>query len=165
MRLARAKFATIYKNSYEFELGKASIIKDGKHVAIFSTGIMVSEAPIASKILEKEGISAYVVKVSTIKPIDSETIIDLARRTGAVVTAEDHSTIGGLGGAIAEVLGEHMPTPMKRIGMRDRFGTSGNGIKLLEYFGLDAKHTVQAVHELLSFGSAKKSAARLNIHN
>ncbi len=69
------------------------------------------------------------------------------------------------GGAIAEVLGEHMPTPMKRIGMRDRFGTSGNGIELLEYFGLDAKHIVQAVHELLSFSSAKKSAARLNIQN
>jgi transketolase len=159
VRLARAKFPTIFKKSYEFEIGKARILREGKHVAIFAIGIMVYESLEAAKILEKEGISAYVVNASTVKPIDVETIVKLASITGAVVTAEDHNIIGGLGGAIAEVLGEHCPTPMKRIGMKDRFGTSGDGMQLLEYFGLKAKNIVQSVHELLGFNSEKKSVS------
>ncbi|GBD39243.1 1-deoxy-D-xylulose-5-phosphate synthase [bacterium HR37] len=159
VRLARAKFPTIFKKNYEFEIGKAKVLREGKHVAIFAIGIMVYEALEASKILEKEGISAFVVNVSTIKPIDVETIVECARIAGAVVTAEDHNIIGGLGGAVAEVLSEHYPTPMRRIGMRDRFGTSGDGLQLLEYFGLKARNIVQAVHELLEFNSAKKSVS------
>ena len=157
VRLARAKFPTIFKKSYEFEIGKAQILREGKHVTIFAIGIMVSEALQAAKILEKEGISACVVNLSTVKPIDVKTIVELASFTGAVVTAEDHSIIGGLGGAVAEVLGENCPTPMKRIGMRDRFGTSGDGLRLLEYFGLKASDIVQAVHELLEFNSKNES--------
>jgi transketolase len=157
VRLARAKFPTIFKNTYQFEIGKAPILREGKHVAIFATGIMVSKALEAAEILKKEGIDAFVVNVSSIKPIDADTIMELATETGAVVTAEDHNIIGGLGGAIAEVLGEHAPTPMKRIGMRDRFGTSGNGLELLEYFGLDSKDIVVAVHELLAYNSKRKS--------
>jgi transketolase len=157
VRLARAKFPTIFKNTYQFEIGKAPILREGKHVAIFATGIMVSKALEAAEILKKEGIDAFVVNVSSIKPIDADTIMELATETGAVVTAEDHNIIGGLGGAIAEVLGEHAPTPMKRIGMRDRFGTSGNGLELLEYFGLDSKDMVVAVHELLAYNSKRKS--------
>jgi transketolase len=157
VRLARAKFPTIFKDTYEFEIGKAPILREGKHVAIFATGIMVSKALEAAEFLKKEGINAFVVNVSSIKPIDIETIMELASETGAVVTAEDHNIIGGLGGAVAEVLGEHAPTPMKRIGMRDRFGTSGNGLGLLEYFGLDSKNIVLAVHELLAYNSKRKS--------
>jgi transketolase len=118
---------------------------------------MVYESLQAAKILEKEGISASVVNVSSVKPIDVQTIVEIARLTGVVVTAEEHNVIGGLGGAVAEVLGENCPTPMKRIGMKDRFGTSGDGMKLLEYFGLKAKNIVQAVHELLEFNSNRKS--------
>jgi transketolase len=157
VRLARAKFPTIFKDTYQFEIGKAPILREGKHVAIFATGIMVSKALEAAELLKKDGINAFVVNVSSIKPIDIETIMELASQTGAVVTAEDHNIIGGLGGAIAEVLGEHAPTPMKRIGMRDRFGTSGNGLELLEYFGLDSKDIVLAAHELLAYNSKRKS--------
>lgn len=157
VRLARAKFPTIFKDTYHFEIGKAPILREGKHVAIFATGIMVSKALEAAEFLQKEGISAFVVNVSSIKPIDIETITELASETGAVVTAEDHNIIGGLGGAIAEVLGEHAPSPMKRIGMRDRFGTSGNGLELLEYFGLGSQNIVMAVHELLAYNSKRKS--------
>jgi transketolase len=157
VRLARAKFPTIFKDTYQFEIGKAPILREGKHVAIFATGIMVSKALEAAEFLKKEGISAFVVNVSSIKPIDIETIVEVASETGAAVTAEDHNIIGGLGGAIAEVLGEHAPTPMKRIGMRDRFGTSGNGLELLEYFGLGSQNIVMAVHELLAYNSRRKS--------
>ncbi len=157
VRLARAKFPTIFKKSYKFEVGKACVLREGKHVTIFAIGIVVYEAIEAAKILEKDGINACVVSVSTIKPIDVETIVKCAGLTGAVVTVEDHNIIGGLGGAIAEVLGEYCPTPMKRIGMKDRFGTSGDGLELLEHFGLKAKNIVQAVHEILEFNSQKKS--------
>ncbi len=157
VRLARAKFPTIFKDSYHFEIGKAPVLREGKHVAIFSTGIMVSRALEAAEFLKKDGIDAYVVNVSSIKPIDIETIMELATETGAVVTAEDHNIIGGLGGAIAEVLGECAPTPMRRIGMRDIFGTSGNGLELLDYFGLDSQSIVLAVHELLAYNSKRKS--------
>ncbi|MGE5443948.1 MAG: transketolase family protein [Ignavibacteriales bacterium] len=157
VRLARAKFPTIFKKSYEFEIGKARVLREGKDVALFAAGIMVYEALEAAKILEKDGIGACVVNLSTIKPIDIETVVKWAGITGAVVTAEDHNVIGGLGGAVAEVLGEYCPTPMKRIGVRDRFGTSGDGLKLLEHFGLKAKNMVQAAHEILEFNSEKKS--------
>ncbi len=157
VRLARAKFPTILKKSYEFEIGKARVLREGNDVAIFATGIMVYEALEAAKILEKDGIAACVVNVSTIKPIDIETVVKWAGITGAIVTAEDHSVIGGLGGAVAEVLGEYCPTPMKRIGMKDRFGTSGDGLQLLEHFGLKARNIVEAAHEILEFNSKKRS--------
>src|SRR6202008_4818414 len=111
VRLARAKVPTIFKRSYEFEIGKAQVLREGNHVTIFAIGIMVYEALEAAKVLEKDGINACVINVSTVKPIDVETIVKWAGTTGAVVTAEDHNIIGGLGGAIAEVLGEYCPTP------------------------------------------------------
>jgi transketolase len=158
VRLARAKFPTIFRKSYEFEIGKAQVLREGKDVAIFAAGIMVYEALEAAKILGKDGVGACVVNVSTIKPIDVETVVKWAGITGAVVTAEDHNIIGGLGGVVAEVLGEYCPTPMKRIGMRDRFGTSGDGLQLLEHFGLKAKNIVKAANEILEFNSKKRSA-------
>ena len=150
VRLARAKFPTIYNSKYKFELGKASILRSGSDVGIFAVGIMVSEALQAAKLLEKQGIDASVVNLSTIKPIDVETIVSVAEKTKAVITAEDHNIIGGLGGAVSEVLSEHCPTRLKRIGMKDRFGTSGNGMKLLEYFGLKANNIAEAAVEMLN---------------
>ncbi len=157
VRLARAKFPTIFKESYEFEIGKARVLREGKDVAIFAIGIMVYEALEAARLLDKDGIDACVVNVSTVKPIDIETVVKWAGITGAVVTAEDHSVIGGLGGAVAETLGEYCPTPIKRVGMKDRFGTSGDGLELLEYFGLKAKNIAQAAREILEFNSQKRS--------
>jgi len=157
VRLARVKFPTLFNDSYEFEVGKAQVLREGSHVAILAIGIMVSEALEAAKILEKEGVSAFVVNVSTVKPIDVDTIVKVASETGAVITAEDHNIIGGLGGAVSEVLGEHCPTPIKRIGMRDRFGTSGKGLELLGYFGLKAENIVAAAHELLDFDAGTRS--------
>lgn len=151
VRLARAKFPTIFNELYKYELGKAKVLKEGNDVSIFAIGILVYEAMEAAKILDSEGINACVVNVSTVKPIDVDTIVELAGKTGAVVTAEDHSINGGLGGVISEILGENCPTPIKRIGMYDRFGTSGNGLELINYFGMDATSIVDAVHELLNF--------------
>jgi len=157
VRLARVKFPTLFNDSYEFEVGKAQVLREGSHVAILAIGIMVSEALEAAKMLEKEGVNAFVVNVSTVKPIDVDTIVKVASETGAVITAEDHNIIGGLGGAVSEVLGEHCPTPIKRIGMRDRFGTSGKGLELLGYFGLKAENIVAAAHELLDFDAGTRS--------
>jgi len=153
VRLARVKFPTIFNEEYKFEMGKARILREGKDVAILAVGILVNEAIEAARMLEKRGIDACVVNVSSVKPIDIQTITDVAKSTGAVITAEDHSVIGGLGGAVAEILSEYCPTPLKRIGMKDRYGTSGNGLKLLEYFGLKAKNIVQAANELLGIDS------------
>ncbi|NIX15034.1 MAG: transketolase family protein [Candidatus Dadabacteria bacterium] len=149
VRLARAKFPTIYNDKYKFELGKASILRKGNDIGIFAAGIMVNEALNAAKLLEEKGIDACVVNLATIKPIDIETVVSVAQKTGAVVTAEEHNIIGGLGGAVSEVLSEHCPTPVKRIGMKDRFGTSGNGMKLLEYFGLKAVNISESCEQLL----------------
>ncbi|MEE9252426.1 MAG: transketolase family protein [Thermodesulfobacteriota bacterium] len=157
VRLARVKFPTIFNESYRFDIGKARILRGGTDVTIFAIGIMVSEALEAARILVKGGVSACVVNVSSVKPIDVETIVKTASVTGAVVTAEDHSIIGGLGGAISEVLGEYCPTPIKRIGMRDRFGTSGNGMKLLEHFGLKARNIADAARGLLDINRRSES--------
>jgi transketolase len=157
VRLARAKFPTLFKQNYDFQLGKAHILREGGDIAILAVGIMVNEALEASKILQKQGIDACVVNVSTIKPIDIETITKVAKKTGAVITAEDHNIIGGLGSAVAEVLSEHYPVPLRRMGMHDRFGRSGNGLKLLEYFGLKSINIVQTVHEVLGVDAQKLS--------
>ena len=157
VRLARAKFPTIFNDKYEFKIGKAQILRDGGDVAILAAGIMVNEALEASRMLEKEGVDACVVNVSTVKPIDTDTIVNVARKTGYVITIEDHNIIGGLGGAVAEVLSENCPVPLKRMGMQDRFGRSGDGLKLLEYFGLKAKNIVQSVHEVMGVNAQKLS--------
>jgi transketolase len=110
---------------------------------------MVSQSLAAAEQLEKEGISTQVINISTIKPIDQELIISAARTTGAVVTAEEHSIIGGLGSAVAEVLSEHCPTPMRRIGVQDKPGTSGSPAELLDRYQLNPQHIISAVQEVL----------------
>ena len=124
-------------------------MREGTDVTIAATGLMVSQSLKAVELLEQEGISAQIINISTIKPIDKELIIQAAMTTGAVVTAEEHSIIGGLGSAVAEVLSENCPTPMRRIGTLDRPGTSGSPAELLERYQLNPQHIISAVKEVL----------------
>ena len=134
---------------YKFEIGKGVVLKEGKDVAIIATGLCVSEALEAAKMLKIDGIDAKVINIHTIKPIDKELLIDVAKETGKIVTVEEHSVVGGLGGAVAEVLSENMPVPMKRIGINDVYGESGPAIRLLEKYGLDSKGIYQSVKKFL----------------
>lgn len=149
IRLLRQEFDPIFADDQTFELGKATPIIEGKDVSIFATGIMVKEALDAQKILLEKGISASVVNIHTVKPIDVEAIVNEARKTGAVVTAENHNIIGALGSAVAEVLAEHCPTPMERVGVKDHFGEVGKKDFLMEKFGLKAKNIVDAVLKVI----------------
>lgn len=149
MRLAREGIPIITTPETPFEIGPAYILREGKDITLAATGTMTYHALMAAEKLAKQGIEAEVVHVPTIKPLDSDTIVRSAHKTKGVVTAEEGQIVGGLGGAIAELLSEELPTPMKRIGMKDRFGESGEMKELMEYFGLDAKHIVLAAHSLL----------------
>lgn len=150
VRLGRYAVPTVFeKENYKFELGKAVPICEGDDAVVFATGIMLAAALEAKDILAAEGINISVVNVHTIKPIDKETIIKYAKKTGRVVTAEEHTVIGGLGCAVAEVLSENAPTLMKRVGVNDRFGTSAPAGVLLEKFNLNAAGIVAAVKELM----------------
>ena len=124
------------EDSTPFEIGKANILREGKDVAIIACGIMVPQALYAAEALEKEGVSARVIDMHTIKPLDEALVLKAARETGAVVTSEEASVIGGLGGAVAELLAENCPVPVLRHGVNDRFGRSGTAAAVLEYFGL-----------------------------
>lgn len=149
LRLAREATPIITTADTPFEIGKAYVYREGSDVTLIATGTMTHQALLAAGKLAKDGISAEVVHVPTIKPLDSHTIITSVKKTGAVVTAEEAQVAGGLGGAIAELLAEEHPAPMKRIGMYDRFGESGKPDELLTYFGLDAKHIVFAAHHVI----------------
>jgi len=133
--------------TYKFELGKGVVMKDGKDITIAATGLMVNEAVEAAKTLEAEGISARVVNIHTIKPLDKELICKCAKETGIIVTAEEHSVIGGLGSAVAEVVTECCPVPVVKIGVNDEFGHSGPAVDLLKEFGLSAENIVKTVKE------------------
>ena len=123
---------------YKFEIGKGVVLKEGKDLTIIATGLEVNESLEAAKKLAEDGIDAEVINIHTIKPIDADLIVKSASKTGKVVTVEEHSVIGGLGGAVAEVLSEKCPTKMLRIGVKDTFGESGPAVKLLEKYELDA---------------------------
>lgn len=149
IRLGRPKVPLIYDDSYQFRFGRADVLREGKDVSIFAAGAMVSISLEAADMLAREGIEAEVINISMIKPLDEKTVLSSARKTGRVITAEEGSIIGGLGGAVAELLGEKLPTPMKRVGLNDCFGTSGPYEELFEYFGLTAKNIAQAAHSLM----------------
>jgi transketolase len=149
MRLAREATPIVTTNDTPFEIGRAYVFETGTDVTLIATGTMTYQALKAVAALYKDGIEAEVIHVPTIKPLDAETILKSVRKTGAVVTAEEGQIIGGLGGAIAELLAEECPAPLKRIGMRDRFGESGAPEQLIEHFGLDAKHIRLAAHAVL----------------
>jgi len=136
IRLAREKTPIFSTEESPFEIGKAYVLKEGKDVTLLGTGTMTYELLLAAKLLAGQGIDAEVVHVPTIKPLDNETILASARKTGRVVSAEEAQAAAGFGGAIAELLSEQLPTPLKRIGMQDRFGESGAPAELMEHFGL-----------------------------
>jgi transketolase len=147
VRAGRNKVPTVCPEGYQFKIGKAHVFNEGKDATIIATGIMVAEALKARDLLRSEGLDAGVINMSTIKPLDKEAVISAAKRSGAVVTAEEHSIIGGLGGAVAEVLAESWPAPLVRIGVKDTFGTSGDGEGLLKHYGLTAGDIAAAVKE------------------
>ncbi len=143
MRFGRLAVPRVKSEDYKFELGKGVTLKDGKDVTIVATGLMVNEALLAAEALKADGIDARVINIHTIKPIDKEILIKAAKETGAIVTAEEHSIIGGLGSAVTEVLSENCPVPVLRLGVEDTFGKSGPALELLKIFGLDAAHIAE----------------------
>lgn len=149
IRMFRKVQPVIFKEDYEFDLFKADTLKEGKDVTIFATGIMVNEALEAEKILKAEGIDVEIINIHTIKPIDRETVIKSAKKTGAVVTCENHNVIGGLNSAVAEVLVAEYPVPVRAVGIQDEFGEVGKLDYLKERFGLTKEKIVQAVKEVL----------------
>ena len=144
MRLGRADFPTVTEEGAKFEIGKAKILREGKDVTLLGTGQMVSACLEAAEELAKKGISAEVINVSTIKPLDTGCIGKSVRKTGCAVTAEEHSIIGGLGSAVAEFLSEESPAPLVRVGTKDTFGESGKAELLMEKYGLTAAEIVKA---------------------
>jgi len=150
LRLMRNPSPVIYDESYNFEFGKGTIlIEDGKDVAIIATGIMVSEAIKAVEILRNKGIRTILVDMPSIKPIDSELILQVAKTTDAIVTAEDHNIIGGLGSAVCEVLSEFYPVPVKRIGLRDTFGESGDWKELFKIYKMSFEDIADACLDIV----------------
>ncbi len=134
---------------YKFEMGKGSVVREGKDLSIIATGICVANSLEAAKMLKQDGISAEVINICTIKPLDKDLILSSARKTGKVVTVEEHSVIGGLGSAVGDALGEANPVPVKKIGMQDVFGESGSAQALLEKYKLDGKGIFEQVKEFL----------------
>jgi transketolase len=152
IRLGRSGVPVINDHAeYKFEMGKGVVLREGKDATIIATGIMVDAALEAYNILSEEGIKVEVINIHTIKPIDKELIIKSARKTGIVITAEEHSIIGGLGSAVCEVLSENMPTPVIRVGVKDTFGESGKPAELLKAYGLTANDIAQAVKKGFSY--------------
>ncbi|WP_018591918.1 transketolase family protein [Terrisporobacter glycolicus] len=150
VRLGRSAVPTIFEQDYNFEIGKGVVLRDGNDATIIACGIMVNEAIIAADMLKEENINARVINMSTIKPIDTELIIKAAKETKAIITAEEHSIIGGLGSAVSEVVSENHPTIVKKVGVNDSFGESGTPNELLEKYGLNAKNIVEKVKEALN---------------
>jgi transketolase len=138
VRLTRPSTAVVYESGFEYAFGKANKLRDGSDVAILACGIMVPEALRAAESLQARGIQAAVVDLHTIKPMDTDMVVDVAKKCGYVVTAEEHTVMGGMGSAVAEVLGEKYPVPMKRVGVMDTFGESGEPSELLKKYGLTA---------------------------
>ncbi len=149
LRLTRDPSPVIFPAEYRFTIGEAVLLQDGGDIGIISTGVQTIRALQAAELLASAGIAASVLHVPTLKPLDIGAIVSLAERTGAIVTAEDHSIIGGLGGAVAEALAEHRPTPMRRIGWQDTYGESGPNDALLEKYGLTPRHVAEAAMALL----------------
>ena len=135
--------------NYHFELGKGIVLREGKDVTVVATGLMVAEAIEAGKLLEEKGIDARIINIHTIKPLDEDLIVAAAKETGKVVTVEEHSVIGGLGGAVCECLAEKAPGPVKRIGIHDVFGESGPALELLHKYGLDAEGIYKQIKEFV----------------
>ena len=144
LRFSRQGSPTFHNEDFQFELGKGELLRDGDDVTIIACGLMVAPALEAARKLEDEGIFAQVINMATIKPLDEELVIACAKKTGKVITAEEHNVMGGLGSAVCEVLAENCPCPVRRIGVKDVFGKSGNGGELFKEYGLTADDIVAA---------------------
>jgi transketolase len=149
LRLVREDIPVLYDDDHEPEIGKGDVLRDGEDVTLIAHGALVHQALEAADVLAEEGVDARVINMSTIKPLDRDLVVEAAEETGAVVTAEDHNVIGGLGSAVAEVLAEERPTPMTRVGIEDRFGISGGGLELYDYFGLTGPDIAEEALELI----------------
>lgn len=150
MRFGRLAVPIVFDEDYNFEVGEGVELKSGNDVTIIATGLMVKEALEAYDLLKAEGINARIINMATIKPIDKDIIIKAAKETGAIVTAEEHSVIGGLGSAVGEVVGEEYPVPVVKLGVYDTFGHSGPAAKLLDEFGLRAVNIVEKAKKAIS---------------
>ncbi len=149
VRLGRVGVPEVYPEGFEFEVGRAYVLREGTDVTIAACGVEVPEALKAADLLAEEGISAEVIDVATVKPLDVATLVASVTKTGRIVTAEEHSVLGGMGSAVSEVLSEVCPVPTRRVGVADTFGTSGEPAELMEHFGLTATHIAAAARELL----------------
>ena len=149
MRFGRAAVPVIHGDDFTFQIGKGEVLREGTDVAIIANGLMTYEALVAAEELAKDGINAMVINMGTIKPLDEELVLEAARKCGKVITAEEHSVIGGLGEAVAALLSEKLPTPVKRVGVNDEFGHSGPAGALLKQFGLSAENLVKTAKSMM----------------
>ena len=149
LRFGRLAVPIFHNDDYKFEIGKGELVKEGSDVTIIANGLMVAEAINAAEELKAQGIDAEVINIATIKPLDTELIVKSAKKTGKVITVEEHNVIGGLGEAVCSALSESCPTPVKRIGINDVFGHSGPAKDLLKQFGLSAENIVKETKEFL----------------
>ncbi|MGE5423087.1 MAG: transketolase family protein [Ignavibacteriales bacterium] len=155
IRLGRSKVAVVHEDDMDFAIGKAIRLRAGKDVGIIACGLMVQEALKAADLLAEKGIAATVVDLHTIKPLDKELIVQVARETGCLVTAEEHSILGGLGGAVAELVSSEWPVPIARVGVEDKFGQSGSPEELLEFYGLNARSIFEQAQNTIAKKSKK----------
>jgi transketolase len=149
IRLGRSKVPTVFAGGCDFAIGRGATLREGTDISFITTGLMTAQAIKAAGILSEENISARVIHLGSIKPLDVDLVLRAARETGAVVTAEEHSVVGGLGSAVCEVLAEGHPEPVERVGLRDVFGQSGTAEELLVHYGLTAAHLVEAAERVL----------------
>lgn len=150
LRFGRLAVPVVFdENNFKFEIGKGKLLREGKDVTIVATGLMVNEALLAAKLLSGSGIDAEVIDIATIKPIDTELLVNSAKKTGRVITVEEHSIVGGLGSAVSEALSENYPVRVKRIGINDKFGESGPAWDLLKKYGLTSEPIARTVSEFI----------------
>ena len=155
MRFGRLAVPRVFDESYKFEIGKGVYLNKGTDVTIIATGLLVERAMAAVELLKSEGINAALINMATIKPIDRDIILDAAKTTGCIVTAEEHNVIGGLGSAVAEVVAETYPVPVLRVGVEDTFGKSGPALELLEIFGLNAANIAAKAKRAIELKNAR----------
>ena len=149
LRMGRLAVPVFHEEDFEFQIGKGEVMRDGDDIAIIANGLMVYEAIQAGEALAQLGINARIINMSTIKPLDEELVMKAAKECGRIITCEEHSVIGGLGEAVCSFLSEHHPTPVRRIGVNDKFGFSGPAYEVLKAFGLCAGHIVEVTREFL----------------
>lgn len=149
LRFGRLAVPIFHNDDYKFEIGKGEVIKEGKDVSIVANGLLVAEAIKAGEMLKEKGIDAEIINMATIKPIDKDLLVKTAKKTGKIITVEEHNIIGGLGEAVCSALSEECPTPVKRIGVNDEFGHSGPALDLLKQFGLSAEHITEVAEEFV----------------